>query len=313
MKDILLVTFGCSWTAGVSSGYQPGMSKQHLEEIAWEDSINQANSFRGLLCNTYHMHNVNFALGGSSNQTQFRLAEKYFSSSEFQQAQSQYKKIIVLWGITSTQRNELYFAKLGKIKSFMYANGSDISKLMVDQHYSHDAEVGLLFDKIGFWNYFFKQNNVDNIWFDTFNHHDYDQSLLSNKDTQEYYEAVAGVNWPTWQQAVRQDLVCSQDIVDEILDLTRWDFKLVDHYAAKKNFFLYNSNPRDLCSQLALSQGIDYIDSNYHVSFWQQDSNRIDFLASKQIVNPISYHPTRQGHQLISTIFEPMIENILKS
>ena len=71
-----LVTFGCSWTYGIGSAYVDGIPQEQYHKIKKDDT----NSFRKILCERHNFSNVNFSVGGSSNQKQFRLATEYFLS-----------------------------------------------------------------------------------------------------------------------------------------------------------------------------------------------------------------------------------------
>lgn len=169
----LLVTFGCSWTLGVGVGYTPGMSEDELKKIAWQPEICDEFSFRSLLAKKYNLVNKNFSEGGSSNQRQIRFAKDFFSSDEFDRLKTEFDKIIVLWGITSTARNEMWSTELNRRANFFYSDPLDLAKTLTLLSYNHDYEVKLLAAEIQHWNTFFKNLNISNLWFDTFNHHDY--------------------------------------------------------------------------------------------------------------------------------------------
>jgi hypothetical protein len=94
----LLITFGCSWTYGVGVNYSPGMNLSTFKKTAWDKSLCDKLSFRGILSSNLGLDNINFSHGGASNQRQFRLAKKFFVSAEFAQLKKKYKNIIVLWG-----------------------------------------------------------------------------------------------------------------------------------------------------------------------------------------------------------------------
>lgn len=67
--------------------------------------------------------------------------------------------------------------------------------------------------------------------------------------------------------------------------------------------FLGNDLPkRDLMSQLARRNGLADIDDGYHISAWKIDCDRVNFLIKKEILNPISMHPTQKGHKEICEI-----------
>jgi hypothetical protein len=70
------------------------------------------------------------------------------------------------------------------------------------------------------------------------------------------------------------------------------------------NIIGHDLSQRDLMSQLAARNGMDVIDKTYHNSVWTIDSNRVDFLVKKEILNPISMHPTQEGHKQIYEIIK---------
>jgi hypothetical protein len=257
MPRRLLITFGCSWTYGVGVGHEPGMSLDEYKAIAWKGNICSQLSFRGLLSKKYGFKkNINFSQGGSSNQLQFRLAKEFFPSDEFKKLQSKFDQIIVLWGITSTARNELYFNSCNHPENFFYSYDMPEAKVMTKYFYNHEYEVAQLLTNIRFWNDYFKSKNISNLWFDTFNHHEYEQFVLEN-------------------------LIFTEE------------------------------NPRDLLSKLAIKNGQLDIDTNYHTSDWQIDSNRIEYLVNIGILNRHSLHPTQQGHAQISEMLAPYIESLI--
>ena len=174
----LLITFGCSWTFGVGVNYTQGISLDQFKNSAWDEVNCSCLSFRGLLSKKYNLVNRNWACGGSSNQLQFRLAKLFFSSDEFKELQKTFDQILVLWGITSTARNEMFSIDDGKLINFFYSHKSNLAKMLVNYSYSHDNEVDQLSMEMRHWNTFFKNLNINNLWFDTFNHHHYHSENL---------------------------------------------------------------------------------------------------------------------------------------
>ena len=175
MSDNLLITFGCSWTYGVGVGYTHDMNKEQYREIAWDNDLANRDSFRGILSKKHNYKNKNFSYGGSSNQKQFRLAKEYFGSLEFLENIKYYDRIIVLWGITSIYRNELFDTLSNTYKNFFY-NRDNISKFQREYFknvFDEENALDELVTEILFWNNFFHANNIENYWFDTFNHHNY--------------------------------------------------------------------------------------------------------------------------------------------
>jgi hypothetical protein len=301
----LLITFGCSWTYGIGLSWHPGMSAEEFESSRWSPEICDRLSFRGILARRYDLDALNFSMGGSSNQTQFRLAREYFGSLLHEQHKQQYEKILVLWGITSTARNEVYHADSQLRRSFMYNNETALSKIMITDHYDHAHEVEQLAKEILFWNKFFSSNGVDNIWFDTFNHHDYPEDEKIQQD----YESVAGDSWPTWQDYVFNPDKIDPAIMLEINNVDRWNFAL--HRSVAGRFLHATQQPRDLASRLAADHGWNNGTDRYHMSDWVVDSDRIKILYEHELVNPVSLHPTQQGHKLISEMFVPWFDQVL--
>lgn len=75
-----------------------------------------------------------------------------------------------------------------------------------------------------------------------------------------------------------------------------------DYNYVVPNFLGSDLPQRDLMSQLAIRNGINIVDKAYHNSVWQIDSDRVEFLIKKEILNPISMHPTQEGHRQIFDI-----------
>jgi hypothetical protein len=189
----VLITFGCSWTKGVGAGYgveYESNSKDDYRKKCFDTSLNEHHSFKSLLCKKYNLKNINFSVGASSNQTQFRLAEEFFTSDEFDLLQMKYTDgIYVMWGITSTLRGEFYINRLKQLKNIFYSGNAGfknfdtvekkLSSLIGINFYNHDVEVRILNKKINHWNKYFNFLGIKNIWFDTFNHHKY-QNLIYN-------------------------------------------------------------------------------------------------------------------------------------
>jgi len=285
LVSTLFITFGCSWTAGVGSIWYDGMPLTTYELIVKDtspDNIKQhtTNAYRHTLCKSLKMTNLNFAEGGSSNQRQWRYAEEYFGSAQFNKDKTEFDNIVVLHAITSTSRGEFWIRGQGEESSGEYVNKlftnsqlepdehDKINKLFkrpagpnrlwktyIEESYDHNHSVDELATKMMFWNSYYKAHGIHNLWVDTFNHHEYavDIPNLINKD----------------------------------------------------------SNQRDILSMLCFKNGMKQPDTKYHKSTWQIDSNRIPYLVERGILNPFSYHPTKEGHEQIAELLSPYIEKVL--
>ena len=158
-----LVTFGCSWTKGIGVHYTKGMSREEYEKGTKnpvEKELRDQLSFRIHLAERLGAENINFSTGGSSNQRQERLATEYFNTNSPEDT-------VVLWGITSTKRNELPID--GELKNFMYGSKDDRIRYYHEHFYDEKTELHRLSHSMIHWNRFFEANNIPNLWFQTFN------------------------------------------------------------------------------------------------------------------------------------------------
>lgn len=293
-----LITLGCSWTYGVGVGWHEGMDDVAYRAVAWNAEVCDQLSWRGILGQKLGAVNVNLSSGGSSNQRQFRLARTYFSRPEFKSLLDGHD-ITVVWGITSTARNEMYDLDAGHLLNFSYSHGSDLSRALIRHSYEHQHEVFVLSQEMLHWNDFFEKLGVSNHWFDTFNHHDYGLPSPGIDHYRENYENNAGEDWPSWDD-FRQGLYVNDRVRSEILDISRWDFASQVTPVVPDRIVLEAARPRDLMSQMCLAHGMKNPDENYHISQWEIDSNRVEFLMKLKLLNPISHHPTQLGHAWIA-------------
>ena len=166
-----LITFGCSWTKGQFSWYDPNILKYTQMSVQEMQKNNPQEvdeyCFRTILSRRHDYVNINFAAGGSSNQKQFRLAEEYFNTDDYKK----YDNIIILWGITSTARLDVWSNKKNRYVNFRLTNSSN--REWATDHYNHEIEVKRLSTQMQHWDNYFEMIGVKNYWFDTFNHHDY--------------------------------------------------------------------------------------------------------------------------------------------
>jgi predicted RNA-binding protein with PUA-like domain len=320
MKKKLLITFGCSWVFGIGVGYQEGMSRAEYKDIvSWDPVICNEFSFRGLFSKNLNFDNLNFSQGGSGNQHQFRLAKDFFFSTTFQDLKEDYDDIVVLWGITSTARNELYQLKTGDYWDFFYAlEEKDTSpvkgqwpfpKDFVLYSYDHNNAVYELILEIRMFNSFFKNNNIKCIWFDIFNHHDYNSNIkfgISRPKNNQKFNELRQPDWPLFHEYINGTNNVSPEILKEI---NKNFFRHSD--AQLDNFLLYESNPRDLLSLMLISNNSYVEDTRYHFSDWIVDNNKVAIGVKEKLLNPFSNHPTVLGHQVIYKILEPKILKLI--
>ena len=263
-----LVSFGCSWTYGVALAWEPGFTFEQYRATKMQKDVADKYSFRAILADEFDLEHINHAVGGSSNQRQFRVAEEF----EFKEGD------IVLWGITSTARNEIWLDDEKFYKGYFYSQAADckehmvkrqkpyvdgdlckLIKMTVKNWYSHEEEVRRLYYRIKHYNDYFKSKGVKVLWYDTLNHHNYDQ--------------------------------------------------------VPDNMLYGHEQYRDLLSRLCKINGYTKLKDKYHFS-WSKDFNdcgRIDFISKNGIANPFSGHPTKEGHRQLADMMKPFIIWALRS
>ena len=192
-----LISFGCSWTFGVGLSWEPDITYEEFKATKKQEDVANKYSFRSLLAKEFGLENINHAVGGSSNQRQFRVAEKF----DFK------KNDIVLWGITSTARNEIWVDTEGDYKKIFYSQAAKcdesddfckLIKMTVKHWHNHEEEVKRIFYRIKHYNDYFKCKGVKVLWYDTLNHHNYqqvpDNMLYGNEDHRDLLSRLCKIN-----------------------------------------------------------------------------------------------------------------------
>jgi hypothetical protein len=67
-----------------------------------------------------------------------------------------------------------------------------------------------------------------------------------------------------------------------------------------------------MSSVMALAHGFADVDYDHHMSSWQTDSPQFEFLISQGLLDPISSHPTKRGHEFIAEIIDQDLKNIIQ-
>jgi hypothetical protein len=309
----LLITFGCSWVWGVGAGYQEGMTLTDYEKVKSNPAICDVLSFRGLLSKNLEFDNLNFAKGGSGNQHQFRLAKDFFFSATFEELKQEYDTIVVLWGITSTARNELYQLEYNDYSDFFYgAIEEDMWPFPKDfllYSYDCDSAVYELILEIQMFNSFFKNNNIKSIWFDTFNHHDYNSNIkfgVSRPKNNAKYDKLKQPYWPSFDDYINGT---DNALPETLKEINKNFFRHAD--TQLDNFLLYESDTRDLLSLMLIDTNSYVEDNRYHHSAWHVDNNKVAMGIKEKLLNPFSNHPTVLGHQVMYKILEPEILKLI--
>ena len=166
-----LITFGCSWTKGIGIPYEKGMpKKEYLEVTRTQQDVMDKHSFRGILSERLNFENINYARGGTSNQAQERLATKYFNTHPPEGR-------VVLWGITSILRNELFVRSKGRTCNIFFSDDDSHAKYYRDNFFDEKTELERLGNMMVHWNKFFEAHKIPNLWFQTFNTYRFPQKI----------------------------------------------------------------------------------------------------------------------------------------
>lgn len=266
-----LITFGCSWTFGVGSAYEPEMTEKEYKELAW-GSLCYQYSWRKIVSDRLNLININLSQGGCANDFQFMMSEIFFSSDLWKYVEETSGNVIVLWGTTSLSRKTLWSIKeqsnftvyiptdtpknnfpknnfhLGSILSRrdvrILDTFSEIYKKLI---FDEDNELNNLCYKMNFWNTFFEKSNVRNFWFDSFVSLDYPRQV--------------------------KNLIGSEDL------------------------------ERDLLYYLCEVNGNVIKEKEIHTSDWKIDNKKMAFLFENKLVNPYTFHPVKKCHKQIAEFF----------
>lgn len=166
-----LITFGDSWMKGVGTEYQEGMTEEQYHQISKKES---KDCFRELISAQNDLENLNLSMGGSSNQAQFRVAlETFFGGNKIDLKDSD----IVLWGITSVFRTELWHAEENEFRTIFLPWHSAVSKILATYHHDEKQELKIVENQMQLWNAYFKSMGVKNYWFNVFNDHKWSQPI----------------------------------------------------------------------------------------------------------------------------------------
>lgn len=193
MKDVL-ITFGCSWTFGQGSAYKEGMTEDEYDEIYLDKDLCWENGWRRQVVEHFDFDHINFGLGGSSNDKQFRLAQKFFVSKRFKEIYQQNRKIYVLWGTTSVNRYDFWIKQNYQYEHIFlkHSDGQDvhpdlfqensepidhIAACLTKYSYYEPARVKELELQFLHWNQYFKLLGIKNFWYDTFSSFNYSVDL----------------------------------------------------------------------------------------------------------------------------------------
>ena len=262
-----LITLGCSWVFGIGSYFD---AENPVDRVTYNTTFRKGSAYRqsgeefeddtcwrNKLCDELNLTNINLSRGGSSNQSQFRRATKYFAENEVD-----WQNTVVLWGITSIYRDELWFNRLKSYSSvaFSQANIDPTNRLREKK-------------RTGFDTYAHFEEHFDEKVFMT--------ELKNNILHWQHYLDLLGVPY-AFYETLNTTGAISNPALEE-----------------------------DMCTTLARRSGWRGKKDKFHFSDWFDDCNRIQRLMEIGMVNPYSFHPTRQGNLDIVKFMKPIVEKML--
>ena len=263
---------GCSWTVGVGSGYRKGFTKSEYNDIAWKKSINDQYSFRGLISQKYNLENQNFSIRGSSNEEQFfKLSEIFGSDAERNKLLE--KQPVVLWGITSTAR--IFRNNQSHILNSI---SPSVMRMLDEKYVPGNEELKLILQD--------QQTLYEALYYKLFYNHD---NAVDDLEIQINF-------WNTIFENYN-------------IPVLWFDTFNTHEYKTKLKNFLPNG---DLLTQMLELKNVRYKKAlTYHFSRWKVDDPRIIAGVKNGLLNPISYHPTKLGHEVIAEILDPYIKELI--
>ena len=204
----ILVSLGCSWTNGKGLQYEESMSKEEYIESFKDEAVRikfEKLTFRGLLSDKLDAENINLSESGSSNQRQIRKAKEFFLNQKDNWFNND---IIVIWGLTSVYRNEIWNIDTQQYENIFYKDDTEIDNVLL-KYFDMNKEIKNLSYEIKLWNEYFKIKNIKNYWYNTFNYHKYNfdfdnllwngkdllSILINSNDNNDYYHKSVGLRW----------------------------------------------------------------------------------------------------------------------
>ena len=279
------MTFGCSWTFGVGANYMPGMTKEEYHDIAWNEDA-EKNSFRTLLSRKYNLNNVNFSQGGSSNQRQFRqIEDEFLFQQNFKNCYNQVKD--------ESWPDFIEFDKLP----------TEIQDECINQH---NLRPPVKPDYVLWAITSTARNEVwsleDNNYHNFFYHH---PDKFSKFWLKNIYSHTEELNNLTRKMILWNDYFKYHGIKNLWVDT----FNIHSYPADIDNLI----RPYDLLSgMISQVQEVEPLaPETYHTSDWKNDNQFINTALELGLVNPISLHPTVEGHQRIADFLSPYLEDLL--
>lgn len=278
------MTLGCSWTWGVGAAYQPGMSKDEYTNVAWELESEQ-RSFRSLLAKKYNLKNINFSAPGSSNQQQLRLASEYFFYNP--KEAEQYNSV-----------KDPSWPEFEGVNSLPEEIRQEcINTHQLDFEYKPNPDVVLWALTSVSRNEVWDLENQRHHGF--FYHYDdkFSKFWLKNIYDLERELITLSTQVQLWNNYFKQQGI--RNIWVDTFNIHRYLPNTLDNLI----------RPWDLLGAM-LNKSTEF-DSYHHSNWSADDSARIRKAKTQGLVNPISYHPTARGHEVMAEFLSPYLEKEL--
>jgi hypothetical protein len=283
-----LVTFGCSWTYGVGAYYTDN-DVTNLEKDTtppssgpgkfWDLSEIEPYAFRTLLSRKFNLENINYSEGGASNDYNFYTFETIMGDKN-RREQFLSSTPIVLWGITSTARIFRNDVEDNRYKNFHLRDSNSMFFLNEDYHPDMNDTELLQFIK-----------------------------ELSTNKRRLYLSLHAGLYYDHNEEVTI--IANKMKIINDVLSFYNVPIIWFDTF---NTHAYYNSPdhyiPTDLLSTMLNNEKINF-KSRYHLSSWTNDDQRISKSVKRGLLNPKSFHPSKLGHEKITDILTPYIEQLI--
>lgn len=278
-----LVTFGCSWTYGVGAYYTNDNVTDLVKGTTppgkfWDSSEIEPYAFRTLLSRKFNLENINYSMGGASNDHNFHAFETIMGDKN-RREQFLSSTPIVLWGITSTARIFRNDVEQNKYRSFSLRNAK--SMFFLNENYHPDMEDAELLQFV--------------------------KEMASNKE--ELYTSLhAGMYYDHDEEVIR--IANKMKIINDVLSFYNVPIIWFDTF----NTHTYYNSPDhcisiDLLSTMLNNEKINF-KARYHYSMWMNDDQRISKSVKKGLLNPRTFHPSKLGHEKITDILAPYVSRI---
>jgi hypothetical protein len=193
MKPSVLIAVGCSWVAGRAIDIDPSTHDFGFDHVE-DPAVVETCSFAGLVRQQLGLDQlVMLARNGSNNDEQSRKLFDYI-----EQHHNEYSRIVVLWGITSIYRWEMYFDATQSIMPCMvggYYADKEIEKQVkyyFSNHWNKPTELEKLGRTIVLLSTYLTNLGIEHLFFNSFqsyNSQDFHVTLPST-----FYKAAESNN-----------------------------------------------------------------------------------------------------------------------